>query len=217
MSSVLKKVSLQALSGHYSDKDGERLWLARRTIFPCKCNSGHYPPTLPTLTPEITALRGGWFMYFTWSIVFKEWYQQRLQLRSVQLRTWWFSHMMHPMASKLSKLPGKTYTSFSSNSEKTGVFKPKECKMSKNVTAVKNSCCRLFMVVNVLTSFQLSKLQNPNANSRARPQQVKKNTPIRKTAKRRKRRDIKSSLLFHFDSSFLFFCKINQSSPPCHS
>ena len=71
------------------------------------------------------------------------------------------------------------------------------------------------MVINVLTSFPLQKLQNPNVNSRARPQQVKKNTLIRKTAK--KRRDTKSSSLLHFDNSFLFFCKINQSLPPCHS
>lgn len=73
------------------------------------------------------------------------------------------------------------------------------------------------MVMNVLTSFQFQKLQNPNANSSIRTQQVKKNTLIRKTAKKRRRRDIKSSLPLQFDNSFLFFCKINQSPPPCHS
>ena len=74
--------------------------------------------------------------------------------------------------------------------------------MSKNVTAITNSPCRLFVVINVPTSFHLQKLQNPSANRRARPQQVNKTTLIRKTAKRRKRRDIKSSLLLRFDNSF---------------
>lgn len=104
--------------------------------------------------------------------------------------------MMPPMASKLSKLPGKTYTSFSNNSEKTGFFKPKECKMSKNVTAMKNSCCRLFMVINILTSFQLPKLQNPDTNSRARPQQVKKNTPHQKDSKEKEKEGYKEQFTF---------------------
>lgn len=45
------------------------------------------------------------------------------------------------------------------------------------------------MVIKVLTLFQFPDLQNPNANSKARPKQVKKNTFIRNTAKRRKRKD----------------------------
>lgn len=219
LSSILKKISLQALSGHYSNKDRERLWMAGRPIFPHKCNSGHYPPTLPTLTPEITPLRGGWFMYFTWSVTLQEWYQQRPWLQDLYSS----QHDGFPIwyilwQASFPNCQGKHIPHiFSSNSGKTGFIKSEECKVSKNVTAIKNSRSRLFMVINVLTSFQLQKLQNPNANSSTRPQHVKKNTFIRKTAKRRKRRDIKSSLLLHFDNSFLFFCKINQSSPPCHS
>lgn len=45
------------------------------------------------------------------------------------------------------------------------------------------------MVTDVLTLFQFQNLQNPNANSKARPKQVKKNAFIRNTAKKRKRKD----------------------------
>lgn len=69
------------------------------------------------------------------------------------------------------------------------------------------------MVINVLTLFQFQNLQNPNANSKARPKQVKKNTFIRNTAKMRKRKNTEQ-----FVSSvwqvFSFSAKsINQSIP----
>lgn len=73
------------------------------------------------------------------------------------------------------------------------------------------------MVINVLTLSQFQNLQNPNANSKARPKQVKKNTFIRNTAKMRKRKNTEQ-----FVSSvwqvFSFSAKsINQSPPLWHS
>lgn len=47
----------------------------------------------------------------------------------------------------------------------------------------------MFMVINVLTLFQFQNLQNPNANSKAWPKQVKKNTFNRNTEKKKERKD----------------------------
>lgn len=73
---------------------------------------------------------------------------------------------------------------------------------SKNVTAIKSSCWRLFMVINILTLFRLQNLQNPNANSKARPKQVK--TTSSETQQRRGKGRTQNSLLPHSGKSSLF-------------
>lgn len=87
--------------------------------------------------------------------------------------------------------------------------------MSKNVTAIKNSCWRLFMVINVLALFQFQNLQILKLTVK-QDQSSKRKTPTSETQQRRRKGRAHTAYFFTL-ASLLLFCKTNQSPPPWHS
>lgn len=87
--------------------------------------------------------------------------------------------------------------------------------MSKNVTAIKNSCWRLFMVINVLALFQFQNLQILKPTVKQDQSRQRKTSTSEIQQRRGKGRTHRAD--FFTLASLPLFCKINQSPPPWHS